>query len=572
MAEVDKGLSKIIDKLKKGLEGSTSNLDALSGAVQAVTEAMVGDAKEVEESTKAKKKGRPKGSKNKELDESAGKAAASLNTMSQAGAAMAGTAEEIAKPMLSLNSGVAALDNYVVEAFEGGGDFKELGGNFKNMMEEGMANENDFTRYFDDIFEDMGQGMANVDFSATFKEGGDAIKTLTGGLIDINDIVDDGMKIAKAAWTTLTMPFKLVNDSIKAVSGFFGKEIDLGKMAKKYLSKGLKMLTNGLKTLGGAFIKTAGVLIKQAGLMIVRAAVFTAGLIWSGMALLATGASMIVTSIVGFLTPAFIFIGGLIAAGVAMLAAAIPMILAAAPIIGIALLIGLGVAALVWAGMKLYDMFQENKDFIYAKFNSMWQGVKGIIESVVGFFTGIWQSISDFIRSSFLKIKSFLGLTSDEEEKELEGIKSRAAAKEANREAAQSAAMTELEGDKEYQDADKRTKAKMLKEKQAAIFQALEQEREFQGMNTDNLVEARQAKEEELEGKLQAMNERNDYIAKTEEEDTAARVKAIEDIKNKTQEQIDSKSLIVKDINGVVLEGDARRLAIEALGQAKLDS
>ena len=51
------------------------------------------------------------------------------------------------------------------------------------------------------------------------------------------------------------------------------------------------------------------------------------------------------------------------------------------------------------------------------KFQAMKDKVASIVGNIVSFFTNIWQGISDFIREKVLKIKSFLGLTSEEEEK-----------------------------------------------------------------------------------------------------------------------------------------------------------
>ena len=431
-----------------------------------------------------------------------------------------------------------------LESLELGGDkWKEL----DDKLYEGISNPiKDISAAWIggvETFDEMWAKMPDV--SKTLSKGGDAIKELTGGLIDINDIVEKGMTKVKAAFNLVTMPIKLLNDGITSVMGAFGIEIDL-------LEKGKELLVKGLKKLAGAFFKTAGALIKNAVLFLGRVALFLAGMVFQGLAFLLTLPALLVS--------AGIFVAGLISTGIAMAAAALPMLAAAAPIIGIALLIGLGVAALVWAGMKLYDMFIENKDFIYAKFNNMWRGVKDVIGTIVGFFTGIWQDISDFIRESFLKIKSWMGLTSEEEEKELEGIKERKAQKEANREAAAQGAEDALANDSVYLAADEATKKQMLKDKEAELFKQMEAQTEFNNMDTQALVDERTAKQEELEGKLAAMVERQEFIDSQVEKDNAEVLAMQQALDEEAQAAFENNRITH---NGKVLEGDEKKAFIE---------
>lgn len=76
--------------------------------------------------------------------------------------------------------------------------------------------------------------ISNVKFSTgdvqdTFKGAGDAIKELSGGILDLNGKTGDAMDKVKAAFTLVQTPFKLANDAIVKTSAFFGKEINPGQ-------------------------------------------------------------------------------------------------------------------------------------------------------------------------------------------------------------------------------------------------------------------------------------------------------------------------------------------------------
>tara|TARA_Y100000996_G_scaffold408517_1_gene387702 strand:- start:1133 stop:3391 length:2259 start_codon:yes stop_codon:yes gene_type:complete len=417
----------------------------------------------------------------------------------------------------------------------------------------------------DKLWENIGNSIPNVEFSKSFKNIGDALNELTG--FDLNKVVKDATDKIKAGWQIATAPFTLLNDAVKKVSGFFGKEIDL-------LDKGKELFMKGMKSFGGALKKLSGYLLKQGIFLAKMALQFLAsatmfilrGLAQITFAFLRITAQLVIAAF-GMAIQAVLFIGGLIASGISMAVAAAGMIAAAAPIIGIALLIGLGVAALVWAGMKLYQMFQENKDYIYAKFNAVWTKIQDVISGITGFFTNIWQNISDFIKESFLKIKSFLGLTSDEEEKELQAIKDRKAKKKANQEAAEKEALEQLKDDTEYQNASRKEKKKMLKEREKQLFKEKDQAAKFDEMDTQQLIDERNAKQEELDGKLAALNARNEYIFQEKLNDQAkadAEKNAIEEKRKAIDDQIATDmELSTIRVNGVVLEGAEKRAWLE---------
>ena len=446
---------------------------------------------------------------------------------------------------------------------------KGLGKFQDKMMAGGLTAWNDFANGLsmsalkdgDKLWGKIGENIPDIQFSKSFKNIGDALNELTG--FDLNKVVKDATDKIKAGWTIATAPFTLLNDAVKKVSGFFGKEIDLLGKGKELFMKGMTALGGGLKKLSG-YLLQQGIFLGKAALQFLASATtfILRGLLNISVAFLRITAQLVVASI-GMAFQALLFIGGLIASGISMAVAAAGMIAAAAPIIGIALLIGLGVAAIVMAGMFIYRKFQENKDYIFAKFTAMKQKVSDIVGNITGFFSKIWQNISDFIREKILKIKSFLGLTSDEEEKELEGIKKRKAKKKENEEKATQMAMQELRGDEEFQNASQMQKMRMIQKRQKLHFEKLDQQAQFDEMDTQALLDERKAKQEELKGKQDALDARNEYIFMERQADSDA-ADAEKNRIEKKKESLDAQ--IERDMenstirhNGVILEGDAKR-------------
>ena len=413
----------------------------------------------------------------------------------------------------------------------------------------------------DKLWGEIGKKIPDVEFSKSFKNIGDALNELTG--FDLNKVVKDATDKIKAGWQIATAPFTLLNDAVKKVSGFFGKEIDLLGKAQEGFKFAMGKLGKGFKKLSGYLVKQAFFLGKMALQFLASATMFILkGLAQITFAFLRITAQLVIAA-VGMAFQALLFIGGLIASGISMAVAAAGMIAAAAPIIGIALLIGLGVAAIVMAGMFIYNKFIENKDYIFAKFKAVFQKVGDIISGITGFFTGIWQKISDFIREKFLKIKSFLGLTSEEEEKELEGIKARKAKEKENKEKAQQMAMQELAQDEEFQNASTMEKAKMIAERSKQHFAKLDQQAQFDEMDTQALLDERKAKQEELKGKQDAIDARNAYIFEEKKADSdaiTAEQQRIADKRKALDESIE-RDMEISTVrqNGVLLEGEAKR-------------
>tara|TARA_Y100000289_G_scaffold49106_1_gene49714 strand:- start:16169 stop:18322 length:2154 start_codon:yes stop_codon:yes gene_type:complete len=100
--------------------------------------------------------------------------------------------------------------------------------------------------------------LKRTDFSTgvvsdTFKDAGNAIKELTGGILDLNSKTGDAIDKVKAAFTIVMTPFKLANDAIVKTSAFFGKEINPGQkltdlfMGYTAMIDGEKVKVDGLK-------------------------------------------------------------------------------------------------------------------------------------------------------------------------------------------------------------------------------------------------------------------------------------------------------------------------------------
>lgn len=381
-------------------------------------------------------------------------------------------------------------------------------------------------------------------FGSIFGGASDAIKDLTGGLIDIQDMVDDGMKMVKGAVTLASAPFKLANTAIAKTTKFFtGKEFNIGEKITTFLKgtgevvdeetgevdKGLfgkfgdafanfrANMVAGIKTVGKSVAMAAktGFMALKNGLMVV------------GKQLMVMGARML-AAIVPLIASAAAFVAGLISTGVSLL-------IAAAPFIGIALLVGLAVAALVMAGKYIYDKFQENKELIFSKFQEMKDKVANVVSNIVSFFTNIWQGISDFIREKVLKIKSFLGLTSDEEEAELAAINERKAKKKDQRKRAEEAAQSEMDYMEEtgqLEGMSRREKRKLRKQKEKEQLARIEEQDEYDAQSSQELLDRRNEGRKQADFAKEQMEDKEKYISQrkvssdlSEEEQKFAREK-----------------------------------------------
>ena len=221
--------------------------------------------------------------------------------------------------------------------------------------------------------------------------------------------------------------------------------------------------------------------------------------LWGTIKQMGKNAKAFLMALPALIMSSIAFVAGLIASAVSMM-------IAAAPIIGIALLIGLAVAALVMGIMFLVENFESIKTTISEKITTMIDKVKAVVGNIASFFTNIWQSISDFIREKILKIKSFLGLTSDAEEAELKGIEERKAKKqamtdEANKQA--EAEIAEMRANGELEGMSRREIRKLTKEKEAEALERVQEEAEFQAKSDEELM----AEKHEADAQIKKLDE-----------------------------------------------------------------
>ena len=160
----------------------------------------------------------------------------------------------------------------------------------------------------------------------------------------------------------------------------------------------------------------------------------------------------------------------------------------------------------------------------------MKEKIASVIGSITGFFTNIWQGISDFIREKFLKIKSFLGLTSDAEEEELAQIKQRKAEQKAREDQAKESAkeqMAALEESGELDGMSRREKRKKRKELEKAELARIEEQEQLDATGSQELLDRRDESYKKSEQMDKIVADREEYIADRELSDAgAAKVRA----------------------------------------------
>ena len=305
----------------------------------------------------------------------------------------------------------------------------------------------DSTQAFEDGIVKM-NGVVKKDFT----DAGDAIKELTGGLVDLNGFFGDGMGKVQAAMTLVTTPFKALNSTIVATSSFFGKEFNPGQTMLDWwqgteeemmkagkdgntgfrgvLSAGFDKFVESGKELGAKLVE----LSQRSPLENLEAAKeslmsfpgrLKEGIVAMGQGIanvskaLLKGAVRLAGALVSFAINSLIFVGSLLLTGATMLAAGIA---AAAP----AILIALGIAALIAGIVLIVRNFEAIKETVKEKFTAMVDKVKGIFTSIVDKIKDIGQMVKDWIREKILGLKSWLpGGLSKEEEQELKDIEKR---------------------------------------------------------------------------------------------------------------------------------------------------
>lgn len=369
--------------------------------------------------------------------------------------------------------------------------------------------------------------------------------------------------------TSIPQAFASFGEGLKGVAdGLYNGINNLGSNVANFASgvkdtveKGITGAMEGVKTFGGkvqemgtAFVDGAKNFAAGTRAFAMKAASFVAGLGRTAMAL-GRQAVAFAMALPGLIASGIAFAAGLIATAAGML-------IAAAPFIGIGLLIGLAVAAVVMGVMFLVKNFESIKTTISEKVGGAIDKVKGFIQGFTDFFVNVWQSISDWVRGKILGIKKKLFGLSDEEQAELDGINERK---------------------------EEKNKAKELKkeqEKQAevqaeAAYQEMKENGELEGMNRR---EKRRLKRRLEKQELEGIQEEAKFQAQSSEELIASKEANYEMgtyLRNKESQKENELREAEKGIrrtkyirNGEVLEGDAKEERIEQrleIAQTKAD-
>ena len=419
----------------------------------------------------------------------------------------------------------------------------------------------DSTQAFEDSIVKM-NGVVKKDF----KDAGDAIKELSGGIIDLNQYFGNGMDKVNAAMTLVTTPFKALNSVIVSTSSFFGKEFNPGQTMldwwqgteeemkqagkdgttgfKGVLSAGFDKFVESGKELGGKLVELAkrspaenieaakesfatfGPRLKEGVLALGR------GLAGAARGMIAGGLSLL-TAIVPVIISSAVFVAGLIATGATMLAAGIA---AAAP----AILIAIGIAALIAGIVLIVKNFEAIKTTVKEKFTAMVDKVKGIFTSIVDKIKDIGQMVKDWIREKILGLKSWLpGGLSKEEEQELKDIEKR---KEERAKAKDKEQKVFEETEKINEEALKNKENLTEKEKENIKLESEQQARTEIAKEEKSLAQLRK-EEEKLQQKADIAMSKSDRKAQTEQQikDRVARDGSVDLTKYEGMEELKEK-------------------------------
>jgi len=396
----------------------------------------------------------------------------------------------IATPFKVANNAIAGATKFFGKEFNPGQKMADWWGGTETLIEDGDKKATKgfrdlkFSEKMGRIFRPFSQGAEDAKDKS--EEGGSKVSQ-AGGILSAagGDIEDGSAEVPKAGSRLSKAGSKLAdgfNSSMEKLSDLGGRMKESAKAMGAATIAWIKNFPAMMKGLWGT--------IKQMGK--------------SAAAFLMALPALIISSIA--------FVAGLIASAVSMM-------IAAAPIIGIALLIGLAVAALVMGIMFLVQNFESIKTTISEKITAMIDKVKAVVGNIADFFSNIWQDISDFIREKVLKIKSILGLTSDAEEEELKGIEERKAKKqamtdEANKQAA--AEIDEMRANGELEGMSRREIRNLTKEKEAEALARVQEEAEFQATSDEDLLAMKHKHEKSLAEELE--NKKNRDFNKSKDE------------------------------------------------------
>jgi hypothetical protein len=201
----------------------------------------------------------------------------------------------------------------------------------------------------------------SMEDTSGFSAFSDALKDLSGGVLDIGGAMDSATEFGNNVATVFT--------TIASVMMSIGSSIMLFiNDPMKYLKAGWKMFTGGMSAMAKSFINIGKQMLKGVARLALGAATLVAGM-------LATAASILFS-------------------GIVMLAPAI--------------LIGLAIAGLIFGIMYLAKKFEENKDMIMFKWGLIQEGfsiaIDGLIlwkDKAVNFIGNVFQDIWMSIKSLF---------------------------------------------------------------------------------------------------------------------------------------------------------------------------
>lgn len=256
-----------------------------------------------------------------------------------------------------------------------------------------------------------------------FRSANDAIKELTGGIVDIGEYVEDAVNAVKAVGDLVMAPFKIANETIKVTTKFFtGKEVDLGgqlnewwsgtseeldkdgnviKQAQEGFSAKVKEAGSTLMAGASAFFTSVMQFIKG-GLRTIGGVFVTIGTALQGAAIAFIGGfTALMASIGGFISATLTFASGLASATVRFIASSVTFIgatlayAAAALTTGIIKLITVVPAFIVAAGTLIAGVMSAVGAFLVAAAPFIAIGV-AIAIAVAALVLGVLYLVKNF--------------------------------------------------------------------------------------------------------------------------------------------------------------------------------
>tara|TARA_B100000575_G_scaffold66699_2_gene51408 strand:- start:9080 stop:11095 length:2016 start_codon:yes stop_codon:yes gene_type:complete len=227
-----------------------------------------------------------------------------------------------------------------------------------------------------------------------FGRANDAIKELTGGIVDIGEYIEDAVNAVKAVGDLVMAPFKIANEAIKVTTKFFtGKEVDLGgqlnewwsgtaqeldkdgnviKQAQEGFSAKVQAAGSTLMAGASAFFASVMQFIKG-GLRTIGGVFVTIGTALQGAAIAFIGGfTALMASIGGFISATLTFASGLASATIRFIASSVTFIgatlayAAAALTTGIIKLVTVVPAFIVAAGTLIAGIMSAVGAFLVA--------------------------------------------------------------------------------------------------------------------------------------------------------------------------------------------------------------